>query len=452
MTHQLDGFELKFTSRRSWKAERRHNGKLLDIVPVTWSKDLHRDGKQKFLLVHFTNTDESEKYRTQQKSYIVAVAEAKDYSAEKLSFSKFTALYEVVSTGKKLNDHSIETRIIGRVGAENNESSASQKITRISYNSNNWQKPTGEARDLEIGGTYNQDHGFGHEDWLFRNEWTIAGWRYAFLQGVNKSTKKLVQDGKPVDITLFTIQPDKRRRYVARIREMECLSDEQAEAALVEFRKKGWLDAMRKEIKDVGGNPEALGNDQRAQHILNVRFRLENIYNFPTEAFANTSDPIRHYNRYQIYDLSVQPVDNSDKPKTRSGSEEPPDPRSHLRSASGKIQVSPEHAKMQKQLMEDLRKQFPNARIVREENFIDVLVETETDLYLYEIKSDLSPMAVLRAAIGQLLEYAFRMKNAQKCIHLIAVGRTPLCAVDENYLKHLQRDYALPLEYFVVRI
>lgn len=452
MVHKLDGFELGFTNRRSWKAERRQNGQLIDIVPVTWSRDLYRDGDQQFLRVHFSNVDDAEKYRTQQKPYVVAVAEAKDYGDERLSFSKFVALYEVVSTGKRLNDHSIETKIIERLGAEKNESSVSQKITRISYNSNNWQKPTGEARELEIGGTYNQDHGFGHEEWLFRNEWTIAGWRYAFLQGVNKSLKKLVQDGKPVDITLFTIEPDKRRRYVARIHEMECLSDEQAEAALAEFRKRGWLDTMRKEIKDVGGSPEALGNDQRAQHILNVRFRLENIYNFPVDAIADASDQIRHYNRYQIYDLSLPHREDLDKPKTRSGSELPPDPKPHLRTTSGKFQVSPEHAKMQKKLMEDLREQFPKARIVREENFIDVLVETETDLYLYEIKSDLSPMTVFRSAIGQLLEYAFRMKRHQKFIHLIVVGRTPLSAVDEKYLKHLQRDYALPLEYCVVRI
>ncbi len=57
------------------------------------------------------------------------------------------------------------------------------KITRIAYNSSGWQHPTGDARREEASGTYNSDNGFGHEDWLFRSEWQIEGWRYAFLQG-----------------------------------------------------------------------------------------------------------------------------------------------------------------------------------------------------------------------------------------------------------------------------
>jgi hypothetical protein len=36
MGHSVDGFDLKYTSRTSWKAERRERGTLIDIVPVTW--------------------------------------------------------------------------------------------------------------------------------------------------------------------------------------------------------------------------------------------------------------------------------------------------------------------------------------------------------------------------------------------------------------------------------
>jgi hypothetical protein len=70
---------------------------------------------------------------------------------------------------------------------------------------------------------------------LFRSEWLIDGWRYAFLQGVNKSYSKLVKAGQPVDLTLFTIQPDKKRRYAASIQGVECLNDQQAEDVRKEF-------------------------------------------------------------------------------------------------------------------------------------------------------------------------------------------------------------------------
>jgi hypothetical protein len=60
-----------------------------------------------------------------------------------------------------------------------------QKLARISYNSSNWQNPTGEAKKYESN-SHNRQNGFGHEDWLFRSAWQIDGWRYGFIQGVNK--------------------------------------------------------------------------------------------------------------------------------------------------------------------------------------------------------------------------------------------------------------------------
>jgi hypothetical protein len=58
------------------------------------------------------------------------------------------------------------------------------------------------------------------------------------------------------------------------------LSDAQAEAALAGFKRRGWLNDMLEEIKLVGGDTGALGNIEWAKHVLNVRFRLENIAYF----------------------------------------------------------------------------------------------------------------------------------------------------------------------------
>jgi hypothetical protein len=67
------------------------------------------------------------------------------------------------------------------------------KLTRISHNSSGWQRATGEARNSEGATTYNSQYGFGYEDWLFRAEWQIDGWRYAFVEGVNKGRAKLLK-------------------------------------------------------------------------------------------------------------------------------------------------------------------------------------------------------------------------------------------------------------------
>lgn len=326
-----------------------------------------------------------------------------------------------------------------------------RKITRIAFNSDGWRRPTGEAAEIEGGQTYTVLNGFGHEDWLFRNEWIIDGWRYAFLQGVGKSHPKLVRDGKPFDVTLFTIQPDKRRRFVAHILDIECLSDMQAEAVHEAYVRRGWLQVMESEIRAIGGNERALGDARWAKHIFNVRFRLENVNYFSPDSFALPDDPIILRSRYILRD--ALPDDMLPPAHGRNGKTTMPNISGHVRAGTSPIEVTPEHAIMQMRLMALLQKQFPDRRIVREADFVDVVMETDAELRLYEIKSDLSPRRVLRQAIGQLLEYAFFGLDGRaltKKTTLIVVGRNPLSKDDEGYLAFLRQQYQLPIEYLVM--
>lgn len=328
------------------------------------------------------------------------------------------------------------------------------KITRISYNSSGWQRPTGDARKHEQGGTYNHTHGFGHEDWLFRSEWMIDGWRYAFLQGVNKSHAKLVKAGQSVDITLFTIQPDKKRRYVGSIRTVECLSDQQADDALEEFRQRGWLTIMQQEIIAVGGDAAALGATRWAKHILNVRFRLEDLTPFPANKYATASDPVQNLKRYMLYDVAdIVKAARKKVPITKTGSTRLPAGKSFRRPAVAPVVCTPEHAHMQAKLMKELQDEYPKAKVVRERDFVDVSVQTRSELLLFEIKSDLEPRSVIRQALGQILEYAFHPSRKQSSpVRLFIVGRNALSDADMAYLKRLQTDFSLPIEYRTVSI
>lgn len=328
------------------------------------------------------------------------------------------------------------------------------KITRIAFNSTGWQKPTGDARKYEASGTYNHDFGFGHEDWLFRSDWLIDGWRYGFIQGVNKSHAKLVRAGTPVDLTLFTVQPDKKRRYVATIHDVECLDDQQAEDALELFRKQGWYVAMLKEINDIGGDASALGNAEWAKHILNVRFRLENAELFASETYALPDDPVMKLNRYQLTDLQkISSKSNVQQLQSRAGSTNLPPIQQVMRGATSAVVYTPEHARMQEKLMIELKREYPKAIVVREENFIDVSVQTEQELILFEIKSDLEPRSVIRQALGQILEYAYHPSRAYALpVQLVIVGRRQLTASDAEYMRYLTTKFLLPLSYRVVEL
>jgi len=332
--------------------------------------------------------------------------------------------------------------------------SSTSKVTRISFNSADWTRPTGEAAKQEAEDTYNAVNRFGHEDWLFRHEWALDGWRYAFLQGVNKSHGKLVRDRAPFDVTLFTVHPDKRRSYVAHISEMECLSDEQADAALAAFKVQGWVDVMIDEVAAIGGNTGALGNPQWARHMLNVRFRLDRVrrLRLPVER----DDPVMRLHRYMLYDASAV-GDGSWLPPTRRGGrvgqQEAPTQAPYVRKAMGPVACTPEHARMQAILLQELRAEHPHAEVICEEDFVDVLVRSGDGDVLYEIKTDLSPKTMLRQAIGQLLEYGHHGEGrTHQQLRFVAVGRNPLSAQDEAYLAMLKAKYGLPIEYRFVRL
>lgn len=328
------------------------------------------------------------------------------------------------------------------------------KITRIAYNSADWHHPTGEAKKAEGGATYNALHGFGHEDWLFRSDWLIDGWRYSFLQGINKSHAKLVKSGQPVDVTLFTKQPDKKRRYVATIRAVECLSDQQAEDALKEFKRRGWFNLMEKEICAVGGDASVLGSAKWAKHVLNVRYRLENLTRFPPKNYAVAGDPVLKLMRYMLYDqakigLSKQKAASH----SRQGSAMPPVGKSFRRSAVAAVECTPEHARMQAILMKELRAEYPGAQILAEQDFIDVSVRTDKEMLLFEIKSDLDPRSVIRQALGQIMEYAYHPSRPHDLpVRLFIVGRRSLPEAEATYISLLASKFSLPIHYRAIEI
>ncbi len=79
--------------------------------------------------------------------------------------------------------------------------------------------------------------------------------------------------------------------------------------------------------------------------------------------------------------------------------------------------------------MRELKAEYPKANIRREEDFVDVSVRTDSELLLFEIKSDQEPRAVVRRALGQILEYAFHPTRRHSLpVNLIIVGQNALPA------------------------
>jgi hypothetical protein len=271
---------------------------------------------------------------------------------------------------------------------------------------------------------------------------------------VNGSRNRLIRENRPFDVTLFTIDDQQRRRFVATIRSAECLNDSQADIIEKHFKEQGWFEMMRAEIGVAKGIAAALGTDPRAKHFVNVRFRAENVAQFPPDTFAAKDEPVFALNRYTL--ASLLSVDRKHREKAgqmRTGDPNPPEQQSYFRRATAAVIVTPEHALMQAKLVRELRAEFPHAQILCEEDFVDVSVRTQNELILFEIKSDQAARSVIRQALGQILEYAYHPRRQHALpLRLIIVGRTSPSPDDSVYLGHLKTTFNLPIEYRTVAL
>lgn len=120
MAHKVDGFELSYTSRTSWKANVRAGGELIAVVPVTWGNHCRRDPETKQLrqTVWFQRESELLQAMNSQEPFLVAVAEAWNPEADVPAFRRFTAVFRVMATGRRYDEKCIETVVLERVRAQ----------------------------------------------------------------------------------------------------------------------------------------------------------------------------------------------------------------------------------------------------------------------------------------------------------------------------------------------
>ncbi|TVP76470.1 MAG: hypothetical protein EA353_11980 [Puniceicoccaceae bacterium] len=331
-------------------------------------------------------------------------------------------------------------------------SSGDHRLARIAYNSSGWERPTGDAAKQEAGGTYNAQNKFGHEDWLFREKWQIDGWRYAFIEGFN--TKNQTYAGKNLDITLYTIDPNRKARLIATINQVEGLTESQAQDAVRVFKAKGWFDTMQQEISAIGGNAEALVSTDWAPHILNVRFKVKDVDLYPAETYLEDTQWLKDRHRYMLYKFDHNERETVEKAVARRrGTHDAPEVRKLFRKGTKPVEFTPEHQKIQAKLVDELRKTYPAESIICEEDYVDVRVETSEEVIYYEIKTDLDPRSVIRQAMGQLLEYAYYPpRKGRQPNELVIVGRGELTKQNAEYLSRLGNEFNLPLSYFQVEV
>lgn len=327
-----------------------------------------------------------------------------------------------------------------------------RKYCRVCWNTNYWRQPTGEAASLEVGESFVQTHGFGHEEWLFNFAWLQTNgandyrkYKYGNLQPIGKYRDKY--EGESFDVFVYTVAPDRSRIAVATITDVFVPGLREAKSAVAYMGKQGWLHEMKADLAELGIPPSSF--DTSPFSLVNVRFEPENVRFFDPRIALPKSHKLYRINRYQPIDWTgEQSADEKEGHQARSnrkpGKKRSEDDRK--RTSIEGTTYSPRHVILQNHLYDHLCDLFGKAAVAYEEAFVDLALKLKKKVTLFEIKIAPTAKSCIREAFGQILEYAI-YPDKLMADKLIVVGDGKPTASDIAYLSFLRANFDIPIFY-----
>ncbi len=326
------------------------------------------------------------------------------------------------------------------------------KISKLCWNTNNWQSPSGPMGKSGDKNSHEFKFGYGHEEWLFDFEKLIDGYHYAFLQPINKYRDKY--KGETFNITLYTVDSDDSSRYwVAEIKNAFMIEEDEENAILEEYRKQGWIDEMYAQLEQVGADVENF-KEWEERTLFNVRFKPQDVRWYDNEPVSFAAGESISHTRYTLLNKSyVHSAESSGNRKLRFGDSSPraTSPVSG-KARAGEIEYSRLHNEIQNSLLTWLQKNNPDAKQIGLECSVgrakvDAAIKTANgNTTFFEVKTFNDARTCIRQAIGQLLEYSHYPEDIQ-ADKLNVVSHAPLDENSRKYLAHLRDLYALPIGY-----
>ncbi|MEJ7761027.1 MAG: hypothetical protein WKF55_15710 [Gemmatimonadaceae bacterium] len=318
------------------------------------------------------------------------------------------------------------------------------RYCRICWNTENWRRPSGDAQRYEQG-TFVATHGFGHEEWLLNPEWEIDGYRYGFLQPINKARGKL--EDTVFSVSLYTRRPDGDREAVAILNNLYVPRKAELQSVKREYRRRGWLDQMGDDLQSLNIRRKAI-ESAPVDSFVNVRLQSTDVKVFdprpeivPGHALTTTSF---RYIPYK-WDGGFAAIEGS-QPKRTTGKmgRRPKSEETRPRRAIGATEINPQHSRLQNELKKLLDESGKS--VSYEENNVDLVVRDGIETVFYEIKMALTVKGCIREAVGQLLEYT-HFPDLQLASKLVVVGSPAPDDKEREYLRHLRALYHIPLYY-----
>lgn len=355
----------------------------------------------------------------------------------------------ILKLDKAFDDYYV-TKIVNRRNAQI-AFGAVNKITRITWNTENWQRPSGSAGKSVYSGAYEANTGYGHEEWLFDKTTIINGYHYGFLQSLNLETNKHV--GKMYNMSLFTVNNLGKKYEVGTIQNVECISKDLSSEVYSIYESKGWLKRMEDDLLNVNADVKKF-RQTTSDQFFNIRFQFRNVIvndelleisdddvNITTNHFKllpKKTDSIK-FNSIEI-DLSEDPDD-----RAHSGNLKNTDKRK--KTFNTECEYDPYHDMMQNCLFNLLSTGLEGYKNVKiEKGRVDIKARTPAgNWHYFEIKTDSSKLSI-RKALGQIMEYAY-FPCSERAERLIIIADEEPNDDEIQYLQFIRQKFRLPVYY-----
>jgi hypothetical protein len=375
--------------------------------------------------------------------------------------------------GDSINNHfrKLDFEIIQLPSQDSGDANSGQpdphkKLVRLCWNNKHWMEPSGWEGKSTSEETHEAKYGYGHEEWLFDHTRIIDGYHYGFIEAIRKGID--LHANETFDVQFFTINGlTKERCWAGRITALEILDHVTAEDIRQRYIELGWLATMEEQIraiqrqrpeKQADGWSNYQGLDQ-----FNVRFRPEHYSADNQYVIISGSNPIGKLNRYMFNqqdekymertNSTPEPFffrgtnkalneDHAGEVVTRTYPREPPE-----------VEIQLLHEKISYSLTKLLKERYGDDMVEHEypagflSREIDIVAQEDDGLTFYEIKTYPSLIKSIRAAIGQLMEYALWQNTIRAKKWIIITQPHPDSEAALKYLSHVRENYGLPLYY-----
>jgi hypothetical protein len=173
-------------------------------------------------------------------------------------------------------------------------------FTRLTPNENNWQKPSGSSGKCRAADPtkplYEQNYGFGWEEWLFEDYHAGKETCLGFLQAFNGKNKNVTSVEVIYLYTRICYGKKAKQYYVGCIKDVKILPQNQR-AASDDIKKKRLIDL------NVDGIPKFQTNDPMWEKCFNIQFERKNVF-LQKDHMQSEINLEKGQFRFSLYDLN----------------------------------------------------------------------------------------------------------------------------------------------------